>query len=66
VIDAKRVGWGCTSCATRYVLRLVRCPRCHGRDFTRAAVVIPPAPVIAAEAGARPGKRSKPVEEFSA
>lgn len=41
MIDVKRVGWGCTSCATRYVVKLVRCPRCHGHEFTRDVVTSP-------------------------
>ena len=64
MIDVKRVGWGCQSCTARYVLRLVRCPRCHGRDFTGDAVFIPLAPVVTAEAP-RPGKRPKVSEEVA-
>lgn len=54
MIDVKRVGWGCTSCATRYVLKLTRCPRCHGVEFTRGEVILPP-PVVEP----KPAKRAK-------
>lgn len=56
MIDVTRVGWGCMSCATRYALKLVRCPRCHGREFTRDVVVLPP-PVV--EEAVRPAKRAR-------